>query len=209
MAELFQRNTVELSAGAVVLGGFALPRAPALDDAIRAVAHAAPWRVMRVPGGKYMSAHMTNCGPWGWVADTKGYGYSAVDPLSGRPWPPMPACFAEVADAAARAAGHGPFAPDACLVNRYDPGAKMGLHRDADEQDFGAPIVSVSLGLAGVFLWGGPDRRDPVRRITLHHGDVVVFGGAARLHYHGVAPVRAGGPAAPAARFNLTLRRAR
>jgi len=160
-------------------------------------------------GGWRMSVAMTNCGTLGWVTDRSGYRYSPTDPQSGRSWPAMPAVIGEVAIAAARRAGFRGFAPDACLINRYDPGAKLSLHQDKDERDYGSPIVSVSLGLPATFLFGGLNRRDPLSRIHLLHGDVVVWGGAARLAYHGVEPLQAGhhekvGPH----RVNLTIRKA-
>ncbi len=173
---------------------------------------------MVVPGGHSMSVAMTNCGRLGWVTDRSGYRYTERDPLSGRAWAAMPRAFGELATRAAAEAGFGEFAPDACLVNRYEPGARMGLHQDRNEADFGQPIVSVSLGLPATFLWGGAKRRDPVRRLPLRHGDVVVWGGAARLRFHGVAPLGRqaptfGGtpgmhPATGGFRFNLTFRRA-
>ncbi|MBM3507285.1 MAG: DNA oxidative demethylase AlkB [Alphaproteobacteria bacterium] len=193
----------------VALAGFAAPEAPALSADIERVAAAAAFRHMVVPGGHAMSVAMTNCGALGWVTRRTGYRYTATDPETGKAWPAMPARFAELAARAAAAAGFGGFAPDACLINRYEPGARMGLHQDRDEADFRQPIVSVSLGLPATFLWGGPRPRDPVRRIRLGHGDVVVWGGASRLFFHGVAPLARGEhPLTGAFRFNLTLRMA-
>jgi alkylated DNA repair protein (DNA oxidative demethylase) len=199
-----------LGPGAVVLRGFARGDAPALLADVAAVAAAAPFRHMLVPGGGRMSAAMTNCGAFGWVSDTSGYRYSATDPECGRPWPALPPSFSVFAAGAAAAAGYADFAPDSCLVNRYAPGARMGLHQDKDELDRSQPIVSVSLGLPAVFLFGGGKRRDPTRPVPLEHGDVVVWGGPSRLFFHGVRSLRAGehdvtGPC----RVNLTLRRAR
>ena len=165
----------------------------------------APFRAMVVPGGGVMSVGMTNCGALGWVSDRKGYRYSAVDPESGFPWPAMPEVFRSLAERAAAAAGFAGFAPDACLINRYAPGAKMGLHRDYDEKDLRAPIVSVSLGLPAVFLWGGRARTDKTVKVPVVNGDVVVFGAEGRLHYHGVAAVKAG---VDPVRINLTFRKA-
>jgi alkylated DNA repair protein (DNA oxidative demethylase) len=163
---------------------------------------------METPGGKAMSVAMTNCGPLGWTTDRRGYLYTATDPLTGRAWPAMPPGFAALAMAAAAEAGFDGFVPDACLVNRYEAGARMGLHQDKDEADAAAPIVSVSLGLPATFLWAG-DKRTGARRLTLEHGDVVVWGGAARLAFHGVAPLVAGRhPATGDVRYNLTFRRA-
>jgi alkylated DNA repair protein (DNA oxidative demethylase) len=157
-----------------------------------------------------MSVAMTNCGALGWVSDPTGYRYSECDPATGRPWASMPASFASLARRAAAAAGFPDFAPDACLVNRYEPGARLTLHQDKDERDFGEPIVSVSLGVPATFLFGGARRKDPVARVPLEHGDVVVWGGPARLRYHGVAPLARGEHwFAGGARMNLTLRRAR
>ena len=199
-----------LAPGAVVLTGFAVPIAPALVEAVRATAAVAPFRHMLTPGGRAMSVAMTNCGPLGWVTDHKGYRYSPTDPDSGRPWPPMPQVFLGLAAHAAAEAGYADFRPDACLINRYEPGTRMGLHQDRDEQDFSAPIVSVSLGLPAVFLWGGTAARSGrPRRIALQHGDVVVWGGPSRLNFHGIAPLAEGEFLDTGRfRFNLTFRRA-
>jgi alkylated DNA repair protein (DNA oxidative demethylase) len=208
-AEADRPERVELGAGAAVLRGFARPDAAAILAAVADVAARAPFRHMRTPGGARMSAAMTNCGAYGWVTDASGYRYAETDPESGVPWPALPALFRRLARDAAASAGFADFAPDACLVNRYEPGARLSLHRDEDERDFGQPIVSVSLGLPAVFLFGGPLRSDRPRRVRLVHGDVVVWGGPARLHFHGVAPLADGLHAATGAhRINLTLRRA-
>ena len=157
-----------------------------------------------------MSVAMTNCGEHGWVSDRTGYRYDPLDPASGQPWPPMPAPFRKLAGDAAEAAGYPGFAPDACLINRYQPGARMGLHCDQDEHDFAAPIVSVSLGLACSFLWGGLTRQSPTRRLALTHGDVLVWGGPSRLVFHGVAPLKQGQhPLLGNERWNLTFRMAK
>jgi DNA oxidative demethylase len=203
------RHRLTLAEGAVLLGGFALPVEAPLLAALDAVAAAAPFRHMVTPGGSTMSVAMTNCRVAGWVTDRRGYRYDAIDPGSGRPWPAMPAAFDDLARAAAAAAGFGGFAPDACLVNRYEPGARLSLHQDRDERDFGAPIVSVSLGLPATFLFGGLRRSDPQRRVGLRHGDVAVWGGPARLAFHGVLPLAEGEhPATGRRRLNLTFRRA-
>lgn len=195
--------------GAWLLCGVALPYEAALHAGILAVTAAAPPRVMCTPGGQAMSVAITNCGALGWVSDRRGYRYEACDPLSGRPWPAMPAAFREVAITAAAAAGYAGFEPDACLVNHYAPGARMGLHQDRDEQDFSQPIVSVSLGLPATFLFGGATRSDRAARLPLTHGDGVVWGGPSRLFFHGVQPVAAGAhPLFGAQRINLTFRRA-
>ncbi|MEQ9133058.1 MAG: DNA oxidative demethylase AlkB, partial [Salinisphaeraceae bacterium] len=192
-----------LAEGAVILRGFALDRETALAAAIEQVTATAPFRHMETPGGHRMSAGMTNCGGLGWTTDRRGYRYTRDDPETGRPWPAMPAVFRELAIAAAAAAGYTGFDPDACLINRYHPGARMGLHQDRNEQDFDAPIVSVSLGLTATFLFGGDRRADRPQRVPLQHGDVAVWGAAARLRYHGIAPLRAGShPFAGQARIN-------
>ena len=193
-----------------MLRGFALPFERALADAVHSVEALAPFRHMRTPGGYSMSVAMTNCGEYGWVSDTSGYRYSPTDPDTGAPWPEMPSAFADLARGAADALGFSGFVPDACLVNRYVPGARLTLHQDKDERDFRAPIVSVSLGAPAVFLFGGLKRKDRPLRVPLEHGDVVVWGGPARLRYHGVANLaEATHPFAGEARINLTLRRAR
>src|SRR5713226_8869800 len=198
-----------LAPGAWVLRGFALGRATGVMAAIEHIAAAAPFRHLVTPGGFRMSVAMTNCGGLGWVSDRRGYRYDARDPLSGRPWPPMPPVFLEVARTAAQAGGFPGFSPDACLLNRYEPGARLTLHQDKDERDFSAPIVSVSLGLPAVFLFGGDSRKDRRRRVPLQHGDVVVWGGAARLHHHGVLALKEGHhDLLGSRRLNLTFRRA-
>src|SRR5664279_3751670 len=165
---------------------------------------------MVTPGGHAMSVAMTNCGAAGWVTDRSGYRYDVNDPEVEKPWPAMPPSFCRLAGQAALEAGFPGFAPDACLINRYAPGAKMSLHQDRDETDFGAPIVSVSLGLSAVFLFGGLRRSDKPRRYRLEHSDIVVWGGPARLFFHGVAPLADGEHALLGRqRINLTFRKAR
>jgi alkylated DNA repair protein (DNA oxidative demethylase) len=196
-----------LAPGAVLLAGFARPLEGLLVAAVRQVAERAPFRQMMTPGGRRMSVAMTNCGTAGWVTDRRGYRYDACDPETGRPWPPMPQVIADLARRAAERAGFGGFAPDACLINRYEPGARMSLHQDKDERDFDAPIVSVSLGLPAIFLFGGARRADTPRRVPVAHGDVVVWGASSRLRYHGVLPLKAGHhPLLGGCRINLTLR---
>jgi len=203
-------DTQQLAPGAVLLRSFAAAVQSALSADLRRVVAQAPFRRMVTPGGLSMSVAMTNCGAYGWVSDATGYRYDTIDPDSGRRWLPMPEAFALLAREAAAAAGFDAFAPDACLVNRYQPGAKLSLHQDKDERDFGQPIVSVSLGVPATFIFGGKRRADPTLRVPLRHGDVVVWGGPARLNYHGVLPVKdAHHPFAGAHRINLTLRRAR
>jgi alkylated DNA repair protein (DNA oxidative demethylase) len=198
-----------IAGGAFLLHGFALDNVTALLAEIEHIETAAEFRHLETPGGFRMSVAMTNCGALGWVSDRRGYRYTTHDPLSGHPWPAMPALFSALAESAARAAGFERFKPDACLVNRYVPGARLTLHQDKDESDFSAPIVSVSLGLPAVFLFGGNLRKDKHRRILLRHGDVVVWGGPARLYHHGVLPLKDGHhPTLGRQRVNLTFRRA-
>jgi alkylated DNA repair protein (DNA oxidative demethylase) len=200
----------QLAPGAVLLRGFALPEEAALMAGLDEVVAQAPFRHMVTPGGFRMSVAMTNCGPLGWVTDKSGYRYEAVDPLSQRPWPAMPESFMRLATTAAAAGGFNRFSPDACLVNRYEPGAKMSLHQDKDERDFSQPIVSVSLGIPAVFQFGGMKRSEDTLRVNLAHGDVVVWGGPARLRYHGVLPLKSGHhPLLADHRINLTFRKAR
>lgn len=198
-----------LAPGAVHLPGFALPCAAALAADVARVIAQAPLRHPITPGGLRMSVAMTNCGALGWISDARGYRYDARDPETGRAWPALPVSFAALAANAAAAAGFAAFAPDACIVNRYAPGARMTLHQDRNERDFGAPIVSVSLGLPAAFLLGGHARTDRTIRVPLVHGDVVVWGGPSRLRFHGVLPIKPGWHAAHGEhRVNLTFRRA-
>lgn len=198
-----------LAPGAVLLRGFALAAAPALLQAVDAITAHAPFRHLETPGGQRMSVAMTNSGPLGWISDRSGYRYGRADPLTGRAWPPLPAVFATLAHDAADAAGFAGFSPDACLINRYAPGTRLSLHQDKDEQSHDHPIVSVSLGIPAVFLFGGDARTDKPQRIPLAHGDVVVWGGPARLRYHGVMPLaEAVHPLTGAFRINLTFRKA-
>jgi alkylated DNA repair protein (DNA oxidative demethylase) len=211
MLDLFETDPrdVWLAPGAVMLGGFARPFDESLVLALQQVVARAPFRHMSTPGGRRMSVAMTNCGLVGWVSDRTGYRYDASDPESGQPWPPMPQVFRDLASQAAERAGFEGFQPDACLINQYEPGARLSLHQDRDERDFDAPIVSVSLGLPAVFLFGGLHRADPPRRLPLAHGDVVVWGGPSRLRYHGVLPLEPGQhPVTGAYRINLTFRKA-
>ncbi len=197
-----------LAVGAILLRSFALPDADRLLAGIGVVAGVAPFRNMVTPGGFTMSVAMTNCGTAGWVTDRGGYRYDRADPESGRTWPDFPAGFADLAADAAAEAGFAGFLPDSCLINRYEPGARMSLHQDRNERDFAQPIVSVSLGLPAIFLFGGQKRTDRPRRVALRHGDVVVWGGPARLTFHGVAPLAEGIHSATGRyRFNLTFRR--
>jgi alkylated DNA repair protein (DNA oxidative demethylase) len=200
----------ELAPGAVVLRGFALPRVDALLAALGDITAAAPFRHMITPGGYRMSVTMSGCGRYGWVSNRSGYRYDPLDPTSGQPWPAMPDSFRQLARDAAAEAGFPGFEPDACLINRYIPGARLSLHQDKDELDLRAPIVSVSLGLPALFLFGGLNREDKTQRVPLAHGDVVVWGGPSRLRYHGVLSLKAGvHPLLGEERINLTFRKVR
>jgi DNA oxidative demethylase len=200
---------VRIGSLAVVLRGFARERAPELVAAIGKIAAASPFRHMITPGGWKMSVALTNCGGVGWVTDRTGYRYDAIDPETDRPWPQMPRIFVDLAAEAAETAGFSEFRPDACLVNRYAPGTRLSLHQDRDEREYNQPIVSVSLGLPALFLWGGMRRADRPLRVPLINGDVVVWGGPDRLRFHGVHTVADGQhPLTGAYRFNLTFRRA-
>ena len=213
-ADLFDSAEVvpareEIAEGAMLLRGFARPIQHDLLTAIDAIVAQSPFRHMVTPGGYQMSVAMTNCGSLGWVTDHTGYRYDAIDPATGRPWPDMPPIFRELAGQAAAQAGFAGFRPEACLVNRYEPGARLSLHQDRDEKNYDAPIVSVSLGLPATFLWGGVRRTDRPVRYRLAHGDVVVWGGPSRLTFHGVAPLADGEHALLGRkRVNLTFRKA-
>lgn len=215
MRDLFDGDVVDLrdiqlAPGAMLLAGFARPLEAPLIEAVNAVIERAPFRHLVTPGGHRMSVAMTNCGRVGWVSDRTGYRYDAIDPERGQPWPQMPAVFADLAARAAAKAGFADFRPDACLINRYEPGAKLSLHQDKDELDFDAPIVSVSLGLPATFLFGGLNRNDKTARHRLTHGDVVAWGGPSRLAYHGVMPLADGEhPLLGSQRINLTFRKTR
>ena len=207
MMSLFESDepSVEpLEEGAVWLRGFVRREAPALLAEVERIAEVAPFRHLVTPSGHTMSVAMTNCGRVGWVSDRKGYRYDPVDPDSGTHWPAMPDLFLDVALRAAAEGGFNAYDPDACLINRYVAGAKLGLHQDKDEKDAWSPIVSVSLGVSATFMWGGKKRSDPVRRFRVENGDVVVWGGPARFVYHGVAPLRVG---ESDVRINLTFRK--
>ncbi|MDY6815176.1 MAG: DNA oxidative demethylase AlkB [Pseudomonadota bacterium] len=213
-SDLFDGDGVErrretIAEGAVVLRGFVSGLGPRLLATIDLVASQSPFRHMETPGGHTMSAAMTCCGELGWVTDRRGYRYEGLDPVTGQAWPRMPELCLKLAAEAAAEARFDDYVPDACLINRYQPGAKMGLHQDRDEQDFSQPIVSVSLGLPIVFQFGGPRRNDRPVRVPLGHGDVVVWGGPVRRHYHGVLTLKAGDhPLTGGYRYNLTFRKA-
>lgn len=200
----------QLGTGAWLLEGFALAQVTEVLAAVSAVEARSPFRHLVTPGGFTMSVAMTNCGRLGWTSDAKGYRYTPDDPLTQRPWPALPEVLLSLAQTAAEAAGYPAFKPDACLINAYQPGARLSLHQDKDEQDLAAPIVSVSLGLPAVFQFGGLERTAPVERYLLQHGDVVVWGAEDRLRFHGVAPVKAGEhPVVGNRRLNLTFRKVR
>ena len=212
----FKPSKVEIIKDVYLLWGFALHDSEHLLLAdLQAVINQAPLRNMMTPMGFAMSAAMTNCGELGWVADKAGYRYDTLDPNTGKPWPHMPASFLQLAQTAAAECGYADFTPDACLINQYKIGASMGLHQDKNERDFTQPIVSVSLGIPAVFQFGGLKRSDKPLKISLNHGDVVVWGGDARLKFHGIMPLKSNSHAAPnndellgAYRYNLTFRKA-
>ncbi|WP_457580878.1 DNA oxidative demethylase AlkB [Ensifer canadensis] len=214
MTDLFARLAIDpsresMAEGATLLRGFALPREGPILTGIRSVVVEAPFRHMVTPGGYTMSVAMTNCGNVGWVTDRSGYRYDRLDPETGKPWPALPSSFLGLAIAAAQEAGYPNFRPDACLINRYTPGARLSLHQDKDECDFSNPIVSVSLGLPATFQFGGLNRNHAIRKYALHHGDVAVWGGPCRLFYHGVAELKDGEhQTLGRMRINLTFRRA-
>ena len=200
-------TVTHIAPGAAVLHGFARDAAAALVQAVEEVLVQAPLRHLQTPGGYTMSVAMSNCGSLGWVSSASGYRYATNDPDSNRPWPTMPARLLDLAQQAAAQAGYPQFAPDACLINEYLPGAKLSLHQDKDELDLRAPIVSVSLGLPAVFLFGTPSRKDRPQRLRLVHGDVVVWGGPSRLAFHGVNALADGAhPLLGRRRLNLTFR---
>ncbi|SDR61810.1 alkylated DNA repair protein (DNA oxidative demethylase) [Rhizobiales bacterium GAS113] len=196
-----------MAEGAVLLHGEALRLEAELLAALTEITANSPFRHMITPGGYSMSVAMTNCGTAGWVTYRTGYRYDRHDPENGRPWPAMPTCFLDLAAQAAAHAGYPGFHPDACLINRYEPGTRLSLHQDKNERDFAHPIVSVSLGLPAIFLFGGLKRNDPVKRFVLRHGDVAVWGGPSRLRFHGVPELKDGEHATVGRmRINLTFR---
>lgn len=189
---------------------FACADAAELLALVKQIAATSPFRHLETPGGQRMSVAMTNCGEQGWISDRRGYRYGGIDPATNQAWPPMPELFMRLARDAAARAGYDGFDPQACLINLYRPGTRLSLHQDRDELDLRAPIVSVSLGLPAVFLFGGAQRSDRPQRYALQHGDVAVWGGPARLAFHGIAPLADGhhtmtGPS----RVNLTFRKTR
>ncbi|HEY8939059.1 MAG TPA: DNA oxidative demethylase AlkB [Cellvibrio sp.] len=212
MHDLFENERlggrVQLGEQAVVLQGFAMSIASNVLAQVALIETIAPFRHMKTPGGFTMSVALTNCGAFGWTSDSRGYRYTSIDPITGKPWPDMPKEFLTLARAAANEAGFSDFVPDACLINRYVAGARLSLHQDKDELDFSAPIVSVSLGIPAIFQFGGLERTDPTRKVPLFHGDVVVWGGVDRLKYHGVLPIKQNSHSTTGEqRINLTFRK--
>jgi len=200
---------VPMGPRAFVLRGFALPYVDDLLPSIAAIEQVSPFRHMVTPGGFTMSVALTNCGALGWTTDRRGYRYTGIDPSTERPWPAMPDVLVRLAHEAAEAAGFDNFSPDACLVNRYLPGARLTLHQDKNERNYGAPIVSVSLGMTATFLFGGLKRVDRTAKVPLLHGDVAVWGGEDRLRHHGVMPLKdEPHPLLGSQRINFTVRKA-
>lgn len=213
MMDLFSEQRpalIPLAEGAAWLPGFALPFMDTLWPCVQQHLSKNPPQQMITPGGYPMSVKTTSMGDFGWVSSAQGYDYSAINPVNDQPWPPLAPVILQLAQAAAESAGYLHFVPDSCLINIYEPGSKMGLHQDKDEKDFSQPIVSVSLGIPAIFLFGGARRNDRSIKIPLQHGDVVVWGGASRRYYHGVAKINsATHPLLGGKRINLTLRKAR
>lgn len=202
-------SRMEVGPGAWHLPRTLQGRESAVLDAMAGILEQSPWRQMKTPGGRTIRVSMSSCGDWGWISDAQGYRYSPVDPQSQAPWPKIPPLWRELVSQVAETAGYPDFCPDACLLNRYTPGLSMGMHQDADEQDFEHPIVSFSLGLDAAFRFGGPTRQSPAQTIRLAHGDAVVWGGPSRRYYHGISRVYPGEhPRLGAVRINLTFRRA-
>ena len=201
--------TESITDDAVVLRQFLANRSDELLVAIQDIEKQAPFRHMQTAGGFTMSAAITGCGDYGWISDRRGYRYSKTDPLTSQPWPTMPEILKEIAQQCADKAGYANFNPDACLINRYEAKSKMSLHQDKDEQDFTAPIVSISLGVPATFLFGGLSRSDKTIKVPVTHGDVVVWGGSSRLFFHGVSPIKQNyHPFWGEHRINITFREA-
>jgi DNA oxidative demethylase len=202
-------ETEKLADSAFLFRRFAAERAASLVQLVSGIAQVSPFRHMVTPGGYRMSVAMTNCGLAGWTTDRQGYRYSKIDPETGAAWQPMPLEFQQLAETAAERAGFPGFKPDSCLINRYEPGAKLSLHQDRDENSYEFPIVSVSLGLPAKFLFGGLVRTKRPRRCRLESGDVVVWGGPSRLAFHGIDTLADGEhPLTGRCRLNLTFRKA-
>lgn len=202
-----QVQRLRIGTGAVCLRGYLMRNETAIISAIDQVTAVSPFRHLMTPGGNRMSVAMSNCGSLGWVSDHAGYRYQMQDPLTQNPWPAMPAVLSSLAQEAAVQAGYNNFQPNVCLINRYETGARMGLHQDKDERNLSAPIVSFSLGLPATFIWGGLERVGKTQRFVLEHGDVLVWGGPDRLRFHGVAPLKPGHHLLTGAyRINITFR---
>ena len=207
--ENVQPNKLQITKHTYLLKSYALANEKTLLMDMLQIVNQAPLRQMVTKMGFVMSAAMTNCGALGWVSDRQGYRYDMQDPTTNRLWPLMPVSFQQLAVLAAAEAGFDDFQPDACLINQYQVGAGMGLHQDKNELDFNQPIVSVSLGISAVFQFGGLTRTDKTFKISLVHGDIVVWGGESRLNFHGVAPLKMNThPMLGAYRYNLTFRKA-
>jgi DNA oxidative demethylase len=197
-----------LAPGAVLLRGLGRADDVQILQALESVIAQAPLRHLQTPGGYTMSIQTTRCGSMGWVSEPGGYRYAASNPRTQQPWPAMPLCLMDFAVRAATEAGYPDFVPDSCMINQYLPGTKLGLHQDRDERDLRAPVVSLSLGLPATFLFGGLERTGKTQRYRLAHGDVVVWGGPARLAFHGVLPVAEGDHALLGRRrVNVTFRK--
>jgi DNA oxidative demethylase len=178
--------------------------------AVREIEAAAPVRKVLTKTGGYTSAAITNCGQAGWWSDAKGYRYETRDPHTGALWPPIPDVFLQAVSATMRTTPWPTFTPDACLINFYEPGAKMGLHQDRDEKDFAQPIVTVCLGDDADFLVGGSTRADKATAVVVRSGDIMIMGGASRLYFHGIRKIYPGTSPLPdiKGRYSLTFRKA-
>jgi DNA oxidative demethylase len=202
-------ETEKLADGVFLFRNLAAESAPSIVQMVSRITKVSPFRHMITPGGYRMSVAMTNCGRVGWITDRHGYRYAPMDPETGGPWPPIPELFRRLAETAGARAGFAGFKPDSCLVNRYEPGAKLSLHQDRNEESYEHPIVSVSIGLPARFLFGGLTRNERSRRIQLKNGDVIVWGGPSRLAFHGVDTLADGDhPLTGRCRLNLTFRTA-
>jgi DNA oxidative demethylase len=200
-------NKVDITEGVVLLKNAV--ETSHLRSLIEQISAQAPFRQMAIKGGKLMSAQMTNCGTLGWTSSEGGYRYTTHDPIGGNAWPTMPDAFRELAINCAAQAGFEDFDPDGCLINRYSAQAQMGSHQDRDEHDLRQPIVSVSIGCDAVFKLGGLQRSDPMQKLLLSDGDVLVWGGVSRLRFHSVGSPLASMTESVQERFNLTFRRVR
>jgi alkylated DNA repair protein (DNA oxidative demethylase) len=204
-----KKEEIWVSPGAAILAGYALEQMPELFAGLRAVEAVSPFRHMVTRQGFEIHVETTGCGPLSWVSDRSGYRYDHIDPATGKPWPPMPQSFFDMARAAAAAAGYVDFTPDSCLINRYNPDTTSSLHRDG-ERDTSQPVVTISVGVSVSFLWGGNERTDKAKPHLLTHGDVMVFGGPSRLYFHGVKQLKGGEthPLTGERRYSITLRKA-